>query len=58
VRRCIGATFAQMELQLVLETIARRVTLEPVGGPEPVRRRAITLVPARGGEVRVVATHG
>jgi cytochrome P450 len=58
VRRCIGATFAQMELQLVLETIARRVTLEPVGDPEPVRRRAITLVPARGGEVRVVATHG
>jgi cytochrome P450 len=47
-----------MELQLVLETIARRVTLEPVGDPEPVRRRAITLVPARGGEVRVVATHG
>ena len=58
VRRCIGATFAQMELQLVLETIARRVTLEPVGEPEPVRRRAIALVPARGGEVRVVATHG
>src|SRR3954451_22760163 len=58
VRRCIGATFAQMELRLVLETIARRVTLEPVGDPEPVRRRAITLVPARGGEVRVVATHG
>ena len=58
VRRCIGATFAQMELQLVLETIARRVTLEPVGDPEPVRRRAITLVPARGGEVRVGATHG
>ena len=54
VRRCLGATFAQMELQVVLRRIASRVTLEPVGDPEPVRRRAITLVPARGGEVRVV----
>jgi cytochrome P450 family 135 len=54
VRRCLGATFAQMELQVVLRRIASRVVLEPVGDPEPVRRRAITLVPARGGEVRVV----
>jgi cytochrome P450 family 135 len=55
VRRCVGATFAQMEMQVVLRTIAARVRLEAVGRPEPVRRRAITLVPARGGEVRVVA---
>jgi cytochrome P450 len=55
VRRCLGATFAQMELQVVLRTIAARVRLEAVGDPEPVRRRAITLVPARGGEVRVLA---
>jgi cytochrome P450 len=55
VRRCVGATFAQMEMQVVLRTIARRVRLEAVGEPEPVRRRAITLVPARGGEVRVLA---
>jgi cytochrome P450 family 135 len=54
VRRCIGASFAQMEMQVVLRTIAARVALEAVGEPEPVRRRAITLVPARGGEVRVV----
>jgi cytochrome P450 len=44
-----------MEMQVVLRTIARRVRLEAVGEPEPVRRRAITLVPARGGEVRVLA---
>ena len=56
VRRCIGATFAQMEMQVVLRRIAERVALEPVGDPEPVRRRAIALVPARGGEVRVVGT--
>jgi hypothetical protein len=43
-----------MEMQVVLQTVAARVALEPVGDPEPVRRRAITLVPARGGEVRVV----
>jgi cytochrome P450 len=55
VRRCLGATFAQMEMQVVLRTIAQRVRLEAVGEPEPVRRRAIALVPARGGEVRVLA---
>jgi cytochrome P450 family 135 len=54
VRRCLGATFAQMEMNVVLRTIASRVTLEPVGAPEPVRRRAIALVPARGAEVRVL----
>ena len=54
VRRCLGAAFAQLEMRVVLRAIAGRVRLEPVGGPEPVRRRAITLVPARGGEVRVV----
>src|SRR3954447_10149341 len=54
IRRCVGATFAEMEVQVVLRTIAARVRLEAVGGPEPVRRRAITLVPGRGAEVRVV----
>jgi cytochrome P450 family 135 len=55
VRRCLGASFAQMELEVVLRRIAQRVALAPVGEPEAVRRRAITLVPARGGEVRVLA---
>jgi cytochrome P450 len=55
VRRCLGASFAQMELEVVLRRIAERVALAPVGDPEPVRRRAIALVPARGGEVRVLA---
>jgi cytochrome P450 len=55
VRRCLGASFAQMELEVVLRRIAQRVALAPVGDPEPVRRRAITLVPARGGEMRVLA---
>jgi cytochrome P450 family 135 len=53
VRRCLGAAFAQVEMQVVLETIARSARLEPVGEAEEVRRRGVTLVPARGGEVRV-----
>jgi cytochrome P450 len=53
VRRCLGAAFAEEEMRVVLETVARRVRLEPAGPPERVRRRAITLVPARGARVRV-----
>jgi cytochrome P450 family 135 len=53
VRRCLGAAFAQVEMQVVLETIARSARLEAVGEPEEVRRRGVTLVPARGGQVRM-----
>ena len=53
VRRCLGAAFAQVEMQVVLETIARSARLEPVGDSEGVRRRGVTLVPERGGQVRV-----
>jgi cytochrome P450 family 135 len=55
VRRCLGAAFAQVEMQVVLETIARSARLEAVGEPEEVRRRGVTLVPARGGQVRMAA---
>jgi cytochrome P450 family 135 len=53
VRRCLGAAFAQIEMQVVLQTLAQAVRLEAVGEAEGVRRRGVTLVPARGGEVRV-----
>jgi cytochrome P450 len=53
VRRCLGAAFAQVEMQVVLETIARSARLEAVGDSEGVRRRGVTLVPERGGQVRV-----
>jgi cytochrome P450 len=53
VRRCLGAAFAQVEMQVVLETIARSARLDAVGEPEEVRRRGVTLVPARGGQVRM-----
>jgi cytochrome P450 family 135 len=55
VRRCLGAAFAQIEMQVVLQTLARAVRLEAVGDAEGVRRRGVTLVPARGGEVRASA---
>jgi cytochrome P450 len=53
VRRCLGAAFAQVEMQVVLETIARSARLEAVGDSEGVRRRGVTLVPERGGQVRL-----
>jgi cytochrome P450 len=55
VRRCLGAAFAQVEMQVVLQTLAESVRIEAVGGAEAVRRRGITLAPARGGQVRALA---
>ena len=52
VRRCLGASFAQFEMKVVLRELLARV--EPrVADPRPERvtRRAITLVPERGGEI-------
>jgi len=51
-RRCLGASFAQFEMKVVLAAIARRATLHPAR-PEPERfaRRAISMTPGRGGEV-------
>lgn len=52
VRRCIGASFAMAEMEIVMNSIARTGILEPVGEDEPTRQRFITSSPARGGEVR------
>jgi cytochrome P450 family 135 len=54
-RRCVGAAFAQFEMRVVLQTLAESVRLEAAGGAESVRRRGITLAPARGGRVRLAA---
>jgi cytochrome P450 family 135 len=51
VRRCLGAAFATLEMQEVLRAVAGRFALRPHGRPERMRRRAITLTPARGGSV-------
>jgi cytochrome P450 len=51
-RRCIGAAFAQLEMTVVMKTIAEAVRLEPAERtPEPVGRRAIVLAPKRGARV-------
>lgn len=52
VRRCIGAGFALLEMQVVLATLLARTrprAAEPQ--PEAPRRRLITLGPARGAEL-------
>jgi cytochrome P450 len=54
VRRCLGASFAQFEMRVVLRELVRRLELRTADErPERVTRRAITLVPERGGEVVV-----
>jgi cytochrome P450 len=46
VRRCIGASFAQFEIKVVLRTIMRRARLSAPGPmPERQRSRHVTLVP-------------
>jgi cytochrome P450 len=55
-RRCLGAAFASYEMRIVLKTVLRLVELEaPDGRPERARLHHITMVPARGGRVRVRA---
>jgi cytochrome P450 family 138 len=50
VRRCIGAAFAQMEMNVVLRTLLRDFTLEPASDPgERWHSRGIAWCPARGG---------
>jgi cytochrome P450 len=54
VRRCLGASFAQFEMQMVLAALVREVRLRPERpAGERIGRRAITLVPARGASVVV-----
>jgi cytochrome P450 family 135 len=54
VRRCIGASFAQYEMRIVLRTILEHVDLRaPRAEPERLRPRNITMAPARGGQVIV-----
>jgi cytochrome P450 len=56
VRRCLGASFALMEMKVVLGTILRNVELKPSrAGGEAVSRRAITFAPAKGGRIALAA---
>ena len=53
IRRCIGAAFAQVEMEVVLHTLLANARFAPVGEAEHAVRRAITLAPSRGGDVLI-----
>jgi cytochrome P450 len=54
VRRCIGASFAEYEMRIVLREFVERAELSaPDPGPERVKVRNITLAPAKGAVVRL-----
>jgi cytochrome P450 len=56
-RRCLGATFAQVEMRVVLREILRRAELAPTTArSERQRAKHITLVPHRGARIRALAT--
>ena len=58
VRRCLGASFAQLEMRIVLQTLLRRLDLrvaDAQAGAERPTRRGIILAPGRGGEIVAVA---
>ncbi|WP_205698716.1 cytochrome P450 [Conexibacter sp. SYSU D00693] len=51
-RRCLGASFALLEMRVVLRTVLTRCELLPGPGPREIaRRRSITLSPRRGATV-------
>ena len=54
VRRCLGASFAQFEIKVVLRELVARLEIRPAR-PQPERRvrRAIVFAPSRGGELVV-----
>ena len=53
-RRCLGASFALFEMQVVVRRVLERTELRAVGRPEKQHRRGVTLAPKHG--VRVVST--
>jgi cytochrome P450 len=56
-RRCIGASFAMMEMRAIVRTVLERVQLRALNPrDERVKVHHITLVPARGGRVIVTGS--
>ncbi len=54
-RRCIGASFALLEMKLVLRAVLARHELRPTSAAaETTRRRGITFSPSRGSRVTLV----
>jgi cytochrome P450 len=58
-RRCLGASFAMLEMKIVLRAVVQQNTLLPASErPETPRRRSITISPSRGCEVILRARAG
>ena len=56
VRRCLGASFATLEMSVVISTILSRATLRASRSrPERALFRGVTVLPSRGGEAIVVS---
>jgi cytochrome P450 family 138 len=54
VRRCLGATFATLEMKVVIATLLSRARLRATRArSEKARFRGVTLLPSRGGEAIV-----
>ena len=55
-RRCLGASFAQFEMKIVLAAVIDRLTMRPARPePERISRRAIAMTPRHGAEIVVDA---
>jgi cytochrome P450 len=55
-RRCLGASFAQLEMRVVLRTVLERADLRPATRTaEPIVRRNVTLSPRNGTPAILVA---
>ncbi len=53
-RRCVGAAFANMELDVVLRTVLRHVVIQTTDAPgEKVHNRGVAFTPKKGGRVVV-----
>ena len=51
-RRCLGASFAMMEMRVVIQRVLERTDLRPASQrPEPSARRGVTFAPKRGARV-------
>lgn len=58
IRRCLGASFAEFEMRIVLREVLSRCELRKASPvPERIRRRNITLSPRDGTPVVVTARH-
>ncbi|BDD84777.1 cytochrome P450 [Tsukamurella pulmonis] len=52
--RCIGATFANMEMSVILRTVLRSFRVLPTDAPdEPIAFRGLPYAPGKGGRIRI-----